>query len=189
MSRALGRCGRCRHHGNDLPRSVCRDRRPFRPRLRGRQRPPLRVRRNATGRGRSRTRIRQGAAYRRIAAAGSDDRIPRRSGQHGAPTQRRLGHRAVRGNSTVRPADHGAARSGPRAGTPTGARSTPMRAGRRSLSTGSSTAPAMSGRAAARPAPTPIRKAPTRRGSSCASFSSTAIPKPGEVSSLRQHPG
>ena len=49
------------------------------------------------GRGRSRARIRQGVAT--VAAAGSDDRVPWRSGQHGASAQRRSGHRAVQGNS------------------------------------------------------------------------------------------
>ena len=52
------------------------------------------------------------------------------------------------------------------------------REGRRSSSTGSSTTPAMPGRAAARPAPTPIRKGPMRRGRCSGSFSSTDVPKP-----------
>src|SRR5258708_2679648 len=38
---AIGRSGRRRRHGGNLPRSLCGDRRAFRPRLRGGQGPPL----------------------------------------------------------------------------------------------------------------------------------------------------
>ena len=47
--RPVGRRGRCRHHGGDVPRPVRGRRRSFWPRLRRRQRPPLCVRRHAAG--------------------------------------------------------------------------------------------------------------------------------------------
>ena len=74
------------------------------------------------------------------------------------------------------------------AGMPTAARSTPTRAGRRCSSSGSSTAPAMPGRAAAQPAPTPIREGPTRRGRCCASSSSTDSPS-ARRAGLNRDPG
>jgi hypothetical protein len=43
----MGGRGGGRAHGGNLPRSVCGDRRTFRPRLRGRQRPPLCIHRHA----------------------------------------------------------------------------------------------------------------------------------------------
>jgi poly(hydroxyalkanoate) depolymerase family esterase len=80
-------------------------------------------------------------------------------------------------------------RHGCPAGTPTAARSTPTRAGRRSSSSGSSMAPAMPGRAAAPPAPTPIRRGPMRRGRSSASSSSTDVPEPRRLSRLTEKSG
>ena len=47
--RPVGRRGRRRHHGSDVCRPVRSRRHPFRPRLRCRQRPSLRVRRDAAG--------------------------------------------------------------------------------------------------------------------------------------------
>jgi hypothetical protein len=57
-------------------------------------------------------------------------------------------------------------------GTPTRARSLPTRAAAPSPSIGMFTAPAMPGRAAVPPAPTPIRTGRTRQGRCCASSSS-----------------
>ena len=47
---AIGRSGGRRRHGGNLPRSLCGDRRAFRPRLRGRQGPPVCVRCDAARR-------------------------------------------------------------------------------------------------------------------------------------------
>jgi Esterase PHB depolymerase/Ribbon-Helix-Helix transcriptional regulator family len=58
--------------------------------------------------------------------------------------------------------------------------------GQATLSTGSSTAPGMPGRAAAPPAHIPIRKGPTPRGRCCASSSSTEMPKPCHLSRLTE---
>jgi hypothetical protein len=62
-------------------------------------------------------------------------------------------------------------------GMPTAAPSTPARADRRSLSSGLSMEPAMPGRAAAPPDPSPIREGLTLRGRCSASSLSTHIPR------------
>ena len=115
-----------------------------------------------------------------VPAIGSDDRVPWRSGQHGSSAQRRSGHRAVEGQREARACRPGCSTVGYPAGIPIAARFTPTRAGRRSSSSGSSTARAMPGRAAAQPAPIPIREAPTRPGRCSGSFSSIQ-PKPHDL--------
>ena len=174
--RAVGGRGRRCHHGDDLPRSLRRDWRAFRPGLRRCRRPSFRVCRHAPGRGRRRTPL------RRMPATGPDHRLPWGSGQHGSSAQRRSRDRTVegqRGHGTCRPAW---SRVACPAGMRTAARCIPTRAGRRSWSSGSSTATAMPGRAAAPRAPSPIRRDPMRRERCCASSSSTDIPTPRDLS-------
>ena len=127
------------------------------------------------GRCRSRARIRQRAGFR-----GSRRLVPTIvfHGDRDSTVHPRNGDWVIE-QSRATPADlrttvqHGRVP----AAMPTAARCTPTRAGRPSSSSGSSMAPAMPGRAAARPAPTPIRWARTQPGRCCGSFSSTP-PKP-----------
>ncbi|CAA9265194.1 MAG: Poly(3-hydroxyalkanoate) depolymerase, partial [uncultured Acetobacteraceae bacterium] len=95
------------HHGDGLPGPLRRGRRAFRPRLRRRERRPLRLRRHARRRGGpARLRRRFGGP-----AGCPDHRVPRGPGQHRASPQRRPGHRPV-GRGGFGPADGGAARNG-----------------------------------------------------------------------------
>ena len=130
--RALGRRRGRRHHGHDLPRSLRRGRRAFRPRLRRRQRPPLRVRRHAARASRA------GAIRQR--AVGSRQLVPTIvfHGDRDSTVHPRNGDQVIAQSTRAATGTCGPGCSAARcpAGMPTAARCTPTRAGSRPRAVG-----------------------------------------------------